>query len=1384
MPNAINPDDYNIDKLRTGILGPILTTDFRDYVLNFNLDNINPEVVSGGYNLGGLNQYYGDFIDGNPKVKDLPNVLGVVDTPMTFLNGNTPYESNTLMNLWSTLSPYSYRSGNDNLLSSPPVSRSSYTVTTRALTDPGNISDDSNELAENNLRQNTYGPNNFEQYTSDGYNYANFDNTGLIQYKTTPGGDFRSTIIGRQLGFSATNGINYDSELNDVAKEQRKFNVKERIKLNFISDTIGKVNADPLGLLVGQDLISRDYTITQAPGFGGKALEFTKNLVGFNIPTSILPSWKSQPGPGGKDINLDLMRFTSSGTKSLLFSSIELNKWGPDFTGNNKPSSEKTEVKKLGKLVDGINSILGDSKPPGTIKYTDEVEENTNALDFRSEATDPLVDKLNQGVKNLVNGLISQQEEPTIPKPNENVAENPIDGKESYGFDKGYNEIEKNIETEYSELNPKRFVTKRSPDGWVDNQAVDNPMDADLFYWNKDKPYLKTTRGLLNFTQNLIRKDVDGGGNTGAKFIGITNSESNMAPNGKHKIFSQGNRVTVGEGDEKVYCRSWSVRNPYSTYGDTVRHEALRREEVFKSLSILEDNGMPKIVPYPEEYNEWKKSLSDTDGNGSTEPAKYMFSIENLAWRGTKEFNALHNVEKGPNKGRIMWFPPYDINFTDNSSVNWETTQFIGRGEPIYTYNNTERTGSLSFTIITDHPSSLNQIRDDAKSNLERYFAGCEDLSNTAFGDMTEPVLDPEPDTPPPTELPPPGGEPGPVSFYFQNAPNSAEGSPGRDVNTDLKASYQTNPPIAGVPGVVPDIPEGKNFNFESDIDFMIDFLLSEQGKRFRIVVEGYTSSLSTNSYNDKLGEDRAKSLKSYLYNRLIVRESEVDKPINWPDGIEGKDKTFPTEVEWENDSIRWANPISRGEDTSKGGGGGSDEPLTGKESPQEIQNIINDPLAINGRRATIRLEYDGQIDGFMLDKLTNETERLNKEKKAEYNRQKELNSKNFRDNINKLSRDLVNEATYFNKLEVDNSFIYDSLKEKVKYFHPAFHSMTPEGLNSRLNFLKQCTRQGPNINRENEPDNMVFGAPPICVLRIGDFYHTKIVIDSVNISYDPLIWDLNPEGIGVQPMLAKVDLNFKFIGGSSLGGPITELQNAVAFNFFANTSVYNRLKNVTVKTRQDGNVEKETFKYGSYIIPNQVLGEDDNLTIVNNLDEEIELVTRDVDTLGTEVTNVVPDNLSKETNKQIEQSNDEFSDISDVSIISFQDSIKFTKTFPEPSKPEPFKGTKMIYNLRELNGEYDKFIIESKNGGLDEDIKISVRAEEESATTGNRRNFDLNCSKGEPGQYICLPNIVNTDNPIYLYWEIKKGSEVREIEYKSALSERANLKGWIGRTK
>lgn len=152
-------------------------------------------------------------------------------------------------------------------------------------------------------------------------------------------------------------------------------------------------------------------------------------------------------------------------------------------------------------------------------------------------------------------------------------------------------------------------------------------------------------------------------------------------------------------------------------------------------------------------------------------------------------------------------------------------------------------------------------------------------------------------------------------------------------------------------------------------------------------------------------------------------------------------------------------------------------------------------------------------------------------------------------------------EYHFFKQLEAKHPDVFNSVVEKLQYFDPAFHSMTPEGFMGRLNFLHQCTRQGDTITTSDKnghmANNLAFGRPPFCILRLGDFYYQKIVIRNISISYDPLVLDLNNEGVGVVPLIANVTISFNFIGGGDLTGPVRKLQNAMAFNYYANGRLY-----------------------------------------------------------------------------------------------------------------------------------------------------------------------------------------------------------------------------------
>ena len=194
-------------------------------------------------------------------------------------------------------------------------------------------------------------------------------------------------------------------------------------------------------------------------------------------------------------------------------------------------------------------------------------------------------------------------------------------------------------------------------------------------------------------------------------------------------------------GYDNPYCRVWTYHHQYHTLKDTIRpfdlapsQHLLETNESAGYLSgsgvsfrVKDENGnggSDRLDKYGVlNYSNGLVNIAPTakledyfDGTNDTDYTKIsakrcMFSLENLAWKDDKRVMGLYDAEglspeqKGPLGGRIMWFPPYNLKFSEQVSVNWNGHEFIGRGEKIYTYTNTERRGNLSFTVLIDHPS-------------------------------------------------------------------------------------------------------------------------------------------------------------------------------------------------------------------------------------------------------------------------------------------------------------------------------------------------------------------------------------------------------------------------------------------------------------------------------------------------------------------------------------------------------------------------------------------------------------------------------------------------------------------------------------------------------
>jgi hypothetical protein len=199
------------------------------------------------------------------------------------------------------------------------------------------------------------------------------------------------------------------------------------------------------------------------------------------------------------------------------------------------------------------------------------------------------------------------------------------------------------------------------------------------------------------------------------------------------------------------YCRVWTKDRSYMNYTDTMKKTANLRK--FDD-SVMGGDSRPwniNIAPmssgnYDSTGNNSFGAKNSTNifqgppGDGFY-AKKYMFSIENLAWKTSNTmgftYNDLPYCERGNNGGRVMWFPPYDLKVNENNAARWQDNTFLGRPEPIYTYQDTSRTGTISFKVIVDHPSILNLLvrehfkgmsDDEAENYINAFFAGCEEL--------------------------------------------------------------------------------------------------------------------------------------------------------------------------------------------------------------------------------------------------------------------------------------------------------------------------------------------------------------------------------------------------------------------------------------------------------------------------------------------------------------------------------------------------------------------------------------------------------------------------------------------------------------------------------
>lgn len=664
--------------------------------------------------------------------------------------------------------------------------------------------------------------------------------------------------------------------------------------------------------------------------------------------------------------------------------------------------------------------------------------------------------------------------------------------------------------------------------------------------FNVNSGLLEYTRNLLNASSGQYVDITRKAFKSGEKIVGFNGSPLWKSNN---STYAQSNS-TAG----KTGTRQHSILDQYNRFTKAIRFNG---NSVYNGNenSVIYKSVLPKIHPIRNERGVDTKNM--------------MFSIENLALTILKDdkFGIIEDdgspiplTEIGPSNGRIMWFPPYDLQINETASAKHDSTVMVGRSEPMYSYMNSERTASLNFTLLVDYPPQMKAFINDNnyKKNSADFFAF--------------------------------GGDPIPIDLNISeidlqisllerkiNELTSLKSSENIDINnSDITLYFQNDMPDVSQQDTVFDIMynnpnhyeiadncesgnEGVGFGLNKNIYYISG--LTKINNKWELDPSFYINNPDFSQYNVGLltqqngfGVNKLNEMLIKLFtneeNRKFITIVIVGSASKLNDGV----------VDYnENLGMRRANAAKKlveerlkaifkinstigfnfGELRSIGSNEASDD---GSSSDNMNKLIVK-----SDRKAVISFIRNDSTSNVVTVDNSDEVSKL----------QDEITSLETKRNIlKKFSVDVFN-------LRNENDEILKTFEAANKnYFHPIYNSQTPEDFHRRLTFLHQCTRQGPskrynvkNGSGGSNTRNSVFGRQPICILRVGDFFHTKVIIDSINIDYNETTWDMNPEGFGLQPMLARITLQLKLIGGQSLKGPIDALQNAASFNYYANST-------------------------------------------------------------------------------------------------------------------------------------------------------------------------------------------------------------------------------------
>ena len=488
-----------------------------------------------------------------------------------------------------------------------------------------------------------------------------------------------------------SNGLmSQDSFIVKLGAQTLRREFEARIAAQIRQDTIGRANilninsgSDIVNILSGVvPIIEPNFTITVTVNPILAAANFALRLGGSILPVSPIPGSYFDPNislrqpttiqqmtnafrntgvgkffnrllGGGNSGSQIMYNNMGAGQRSRLFKNIDYNRYKPNF--------ERSVIARLagaivGTVSDNSNYYIGSitSEPSRVFSPGGDIPVNAYGQEVQSPVYGPselaqLYEGPSQDIKLGANG-------PT------------------YSNGGG-------IEGGFTWVSPKYKGNAGKKVG-IGGEVTNEDEDFKPSSYNSTESTERTFKqgSILDQTQRIIDSQPQGGRRL--QHVGNAIDQVSKVFHDGYKELTKGSRVyryegAIGQEVGTEYCRVFAKDIPYLQYNDLQKVDGVTVNGRRFSDSVFDNTYNLNIAPNKMEGGQSSTNLINGGAGGNGYAKKYMFSLENLAWRTSSTpgyaVSDLAVCERGPNGGRVMWFAPYGLTFSETVQSNWQS---------------------------------------------------------------------------------------------------------------------------------------------------------------------------------------------------------------------------------------------------------------------------------------------------------------------------------------------------------------------------------------------------------------------------------------------------------------------------------------------------------------------------------------------------------------------------------------------------------------------------------------------------------------------------------------------------------------------------------------